>query len=632
MEGAEETPGQNSAEETTGIVADGGEGNVNNGSRGEAKGTAKMEDPAEKHVDQDPKVTEAAKPVEAPKVEEGPTAETGKAEEMVEDAEAGKVEDAEPGNGKVEDAEPGNGKVEDAEAGKDEEKAEEGPTPKVEEVKPAAPLKPALRGHLKIGEGQIPNWIGQWGMDDKAFEAGGTVSDFHYKFMKFAATANMQTDRDAQHRDSYYSGHFMMGSLKEDEPPSKHAERNLLFKFTKDPSSADGTVMNVMGTGSNAFGKFTLEGKLNVETKEMNCYRTYIPKEKRNRKRKPSVTPGVGGAAMREKRVRRQPVNLDTIGEDTKMPKMHKLVHQVIMNDKMGWFTVPVDPVAHNCPNYLQVIKHPMDLGTVQTKLRADEYSSEDQVLGDIRLVFSNAMKFNPPVHPVHKVAAQHLVILERELEKLRAPPRKGSRVKRKSTKPGGISDSDEEFDDEDLLSPSSREEKRDRSRSKKKQKRSSGGAYHQQQPAGGAESSEIAMLKNQLSQISEQLQLVTQLNAMQNQHSMLMSTQPAIGLPPAGNPRAAPARAAPAPVQRKKEVRPLSYQEKRQLGQDINCLGEDEIVKVVEIIQESGGPLGKDDEDIELDIDSLDTPTLKKLQKFVKQAKNRMKKQALQG
>jgi hypothetical protein len=34
------------------------------------------------------------------------------------------------------------------------------------------------------------------------------------------------------------------------------------------------------------------------------------------------------------------------------------------------YFLAPVDPVALNAPNYLEVIKRPMDLGTVARKLR----------------------------------------------------------------------------------------------------------------------------------------------------------------------------------------------------------------------------------------------------------------------
>jgi len=37
-------------------------------------------------------------------------------------------------------------------------------------------------------------------------------------------------------------------------------------------------------------------------------------------------------------------------------------------------FNQPVDHIVHQCPDYFEVIKHPMDLSTVQHKLKKDWY------------------------------------------------------------------------------------------------------------------------------------------------------------------------------------------------------------------------------------------------------------------
>lgn len=59
-------------------------------------------------------------------------------------------------------------------------------------------------------------------------------------------------------------------------------------------------------------------------------------------------------------------------------------------------FLAPVDPVALNIPKYFEVIKEPMDLGTVQSKLANNQYENGDMFERDIRLVFENCYKFNP--------------------------------------------------------------------------------------------------------------------------------------------------------------------------------------------------------------------------------------------
>lgn len=55
-------------------------------------------------------------------------------------------------------------------------------------------------------------------------------------------------------------------------------------------------------------------------------------------------------------------------------------------------------PVTVNeAPNYFDIIKHPMDLQTIKTKLSSHEYRKADEFASDIRLMFTNCYKFNPP-------------------------------------------------------------------------------------------------------------------------------------------------------------------------------------------------------------------------------------------
>jgi bromodomain-containing factor 1 len=59
-------------------------------------------------------------------------------------------------------------------------------------------------------------------------------------------------------------------------------------------------------------------------------------------------------------------------------------------------FLAPVDTVALNIPKYAEVVKEPMDLGTIQTKLANNQYENGDQFEYDVRLVFKNCYIFNP--------------------------------------------------------------------------------------------------------------------------------------------------------------------------------------------------------------------------------------------
>ncbi|XP_043704030.1 transcription factor GTE10-like isoform X2 [Telopea speciosissima] len=77
-----------------------------------------------------------------------------------------------------------------------------------------------------------------------------------------------------------------------------------------------------------------------------------------------------------------------------------------LMSHQFSWvFNTPVDADKLNIPDYFQVIKHPMDLGTIKRKIASGAYSSPLDFVADVRLTFSNAMTYNPPKNDFHIMA-----------------------------------------------------------------------------------------------------------------------------------------------------------------------------------------------------------------------------------
>ena len=74
-------------------------------------------------------------------------------------------------------------------------------------------------------------------------------------------------------------------------------------------------------------------------------------------------------------------------------------------------FAQPVDPVMYNLTDYFDIVKNPMDLGTIRKRLEkvggSDPYRDIRQVAADVALVFNNAILYNPKEHDIHKVAVQ---------------------------------------------------------------------------------------------------------------------------------------------------------------------------------------------------------------------------------
>ena len=64
-------------------------------------------------------------------------------------------------------------------------------------------------------------------------------------------------------------------------------------------------------------------------------------------------------------------------------------------------FLAPVDPVALNIPTYPNIVKNPMDLKTMEEKLKNSQYSSVQAFRSDFDQIIQNAVLFNGNEHPV---------------------------------------------------------------------------------------------------------------------------------------------------------------------------------------------------------------------------------------
>lgn len=77
-------------------------------------------------------------------------------------------------------------------------------------------------------------------------------------------------------------------------------------------------------------------------------------------------------------------------------------------HDKRGWFLVPV--TSQIAPDYHTIIKAPMDLGTMRSKVEANDYDNLESFVADLVLVFQNCKTYNKP----HTLVAHAGVDLEK--------------------------------------------------------------------------------------------------------------------------------------------------------------------------------------------------------------------------
>ncbi|GJN09204.1 hypothetical protein PR202_ga27188 [Eleusine coracana subsp. coracana] len=80
-----------------------------------------------------------------------------------------------------------------------------------------------------------------------------------------------------------------------------------------------------------------------------------------------------------------------------------------ITSDKLAWpFLKPVDVKALQLDDYYKIISKPMDFSTIEKKMEGRDgtkYSSVREIYSDVRLIFTNAMKYNDEQNEIHLMA-----------------------------------------------------------------------------------------------------------------------------------------------------------------------------------------------------------------------------------
>ena len=113
-------------------------------------------------------------------------------------------------------------------------------------------------------------------------------------------------------------------------------------------------------------------------------------------------------------------MDLEVLEANRPWEKHGKKLINTLWRANQAWiFHEPVDPIKLNIPDYLEIVKRPMDLGTVKKKLNNNFYSSTDKFLSDIELVFSNCKLYNPPESDVVSMCNQVLALYQSQIRVL---------------------------------------------------------------------------------------------------------------------------------------------------------------------------------------------------------------------
>lgn len=229
-----------------------------------------------------------------------------------------------------------------------------------------------------------------------------------------------------------------------------------------------------------------------------------------------------------------------------------------LMKHKYGWvFNTPVDVKGLGLHDYYTIIKHPMDLGTVKTRLEKSWYKSPREFAEDVRLTFQNAMTYNPKGQDVHIMAEQL------------------SRV------------------------------------------------FEERWPAVEAE---YAVLPYPMP--SKMTPQPLDMRVLERSGSTTHPLVPEISPKPMSfKPQVVRAPAMKKPKAKDPNKRDMTYEEKQKLSNNLQSLPSEKLDSIVQIIKKRTTSLSQHDDEIEVDIDSVDNETLWELDRFVTNYKKSLSK-----
>lgn len=91
---------------------------------------------------------------------------------------------------------------------------------------------------------------------------------------------------------------------------------------------------------------------------------------------------------------------------------LSKTVMKFVWKHQFAWpFQQPVDTKKLNLPDYHNIIRQPMDLGTIKKRLENNYYWSAKEAIQDFNTMFTNCYVYNKP--------GEDVVVMAQTLEKL---------------------------------------------------------------------------------------------------------------------------------------------------------------------------------------------------------------------
>eukprot|EP01138_Halocafeteria_seosinensis_P005004 gb/GECG01005117.1/.p1 GENE.gb/GECG01005117.1/~~gb/GECG01005117.1/.p1 ORF type:complete len:758 (+),score=126.82 gb/GECG01005117.1/:1-2274(+) len=433
------------------------------------------------------------------------------------------------------------------------------------------------------------------------------------------------------------------------------------------------SIVALGGTGKNKFGQFSLVGEYDTRSSKAVLLKKYElgPSSPAPRRVEKPKTPKPQSNApppvrvTRKHRPKKPPTKFTS--DDTESPLFsmspemrdcYQVLSELMSRVEAQWFLRPVDDAQF--PDYYDIIRRPMDFQTIQSNLLSQSYNDVRDFSYDVHQVFKNCFQYNPPNSPAYEHATILKNAFEDKLAKMHEEQRRrDSESKRraaeqnkvaaksmannktptttKNTSTGTFSSSKSApgkgaGKTYQSLSGSSFSDLNKKQVKRKRDDDSSVGSFGKKKAKDGSgsfarsESGRKGAMDQSNPSIADLTKRVRELeDIVMRQSRDIEELQGMISMP---------TKAEEAPLVGPGSVYdtdvPLDLSEKQQLSEDVNNLNAEQIQRLLEIVKEYYPMNNPENEnEYEIDLNSVNTPGLRRLQQYVDSCLGRSKSSA---
>lgn len=97
----------------------------------------------------------------------------------------------------------------------------------------------------------------------------------------------------------------------------------------------------------------------------------------------------------------------------------NSIILQLKRNPNCKPFLNPVNPIELKIPDYFDIITNPMDISTIESKLKYQSYTTPRQFKDDLTLIWMNSYKYNQKGSEIYFMTTEMDKLCNRLLEKL---------------------------------------------------------------------------------------------------------------------------------------------------------------------------------------------------------------------